>query len=49
LRQELLVAKEALELAREKYGPMEGENKSYKHEIERIKEVRMWCCKINFV
>ncbi|XP_060569764.1 flagellar attachment zone protein 1-like isoform X3 [Ruditapes philippinarum] len=38
LRQELLVAKEALELAREKYGPMEGENKSYKHEIERIKE-----------
>ena len=39
LRQELLVAKEALELAREKYGPMEGENRNYKHEMERIKEV----------
>ncbi|XP_053405161.1 myosin heavy chain, non-muscle-like [Mercenaria mercenaria] len=38
LRQELLVAKEALELAREKYGPMEGENRNIKHEMERIKE-----------
>ena len=38
-RQEILVAKEAMELAREKFGPMEEENKLLKTEVERHKEV----------
>ncbi|XP_052283597.1 girdin-like [Dreissena polymorpha] len=38
LRQEILVAKEAMELAREKFGPMEEENKHVKYELERLKE-----------
>lgn len=38
LRHEILVAKEAMELAREKFGPMEDQNRSLRHEMERIKE-----------
>ena len=40
LRQEILVAKEAMELAREKFSPIEHENKQLKYEMERVKEVR---------
>ncbi|KAL4227571.1 hypothetical protein ACF0H5_013014 [Mactra antiquata] len=38
LRQEILVAKEAMELTREKFSPIEGENKNLRNEMERIKE-----------
>ncbi|XP_052796435.1 trichohyalin-like isoform X4 [Mya arenaria] len=38
LRHEILVAKEAMEMAREKFSPIEDENKHMKYELERVKE-----------
>ena len=45
LKQEILVAKEAMELARHKFGPMEEENKRLQDEIDKVREVGVWCSK----
>ena len=40
LKQEILVAKEAMELARNKFGPMEDENRRLQDEIDKVREVK---------